>query len=157
MNKVVSLEEAIKRSNNLRKQGKTLVLTGGCFDILHQGHVAFLEKAKKQGDVLFVALENDKNVARLKGRGRPVNSEQKRAHALALLDAVDFVFILPVLTTDEEYAALTKRISPHIIAVTEGDPKYAQKKKQVQACGGTVRTVIGRLEDYSTSQLLNQS
>lgn len=157
MSKILTLEEAIKTSKKIREQGKTIVLAGGCFDILHKGHLVFLKAAKKQGDFLFVALESDENVVRLKGRWRPVNSEQKRAHALALLDTVDIVFLLPKLTTDEEYAAVTKQLSPNVIAVTEGDPKYPQKKKQAEACGGIVRIVTMRLENYSTSQLLNQS
>lgn len=154
MGRVLTLEEAIKASHKLKRQGKTTVLVGGCFDILHKGHFVFLKQAKKQGDILFVALENDENVARLKGSNRPINPQQKRAQALTASDTVDYIILLPTLRTDEEYFSLTQNFSPTIIAVTEGDPKRKQKEEQAKAVGGKVVAVTKRITQYSTTKLV---
>lgn len=156
MSKVITLKEAIEISKKTRNQGKTVVLVGGCFDIIHPGHITFLTEAKKQGDYLFVALENDKNVKRLKGKSRPINQEQKRAEVLAALDAVDYVFILPSFTTEYEYHRMTKNVLPHVIAITEGDPNEQEKQKQAETVGAVVRVVTKRLKNYSTTNLLRQ-
>ena len=149
MGKVIKLEEAIKVSNELRDQGKTIVLVGGCFDILHLGHKIFLEKAKKQGDALFVALESDENVQRLKGKDRPINNQEARAANLANFDNVDYVILLPVLISTEDYSSFTKKLSPNVIAITEGDPKQAEKESQ-----GKVVVVTKHLADFSTTKIL---
>src|SRR5437763_16128963 len=77
----------------LRVARKTLVVTNGCFDILHLGHVTYLEAARQQGDALLVGLNSDASVRQLKGQGRPVNSENDRAAVVAALEAVDAVCI----------------------------------------------------------------
>lgn len=79
--------------DDLRKQNKTIVTTNGCFDILHVGHVRYLEKAKSFGDVLIVALNSDKSVKKIKGDSRPINNEQDRAEVLSALRSVDYVVI----------------------------------------------------------------
>lgn len=81
----------------LRKAGKKLVVTNGCFDILHLGHVTYLQHAKEQGDALLVGVTGDNNVQKLKGPNRPVNNEQDRAAVLAGLESVDGVYIFPEL------------------------------------------------------------
>jgi rfaE bifunctional protein nucleotidyltransferase chain/domain len=81
----------------LRKAGKRLVVTNGCFDILHLGHVTYLQHAKDQGDALLVGVTGDSNVQKLKGPNRPVNGEQDRAAVLAALESVDGVFVFPEL------------------------------------------------------------
>lgn len=154
MGKVVKLEEAIRISEELKKQSKTIVLVGGCFDILHQGHLIFLEKAKTQGDYLFVALESDTNVKRLKDNGRPINKQGLRAENLAKLDKVDYVISLPTFTTDRAYFAFTKHLSPDIIAITEGDPKEKEKQRQATAVGGRVVVVTKYIKKYSTTKVL---
>ena len=156
MNKVVSLEEAINLSNKLRNHGKTIVLAGGCFDILHQGHLVYLESAKRQGDILFVALESDENTQRLKGKGRPVNNQETRASALSMLGYVDYVIFLSSLVSDWEYYQMTVNLSPNIIAITKGDPKEKEKRKQTAALGAKLVTVTKRLTQFSTSQILLQ-
>ncbi len=80
---------------NLRRLGRKLVVTNGCFDILHLGHVTYLQQARQQGDALLVGVTSDTNVGKLKGPGRPVNNEQDRAGILAALQSVDGVFIFP--------------------------------------------------------------
>lgn len=153
MGKVTTLEEATEISKKLRSQGKTIVLVGGCFDILHGGHLTFLENAKAQGDVLLVALESDENVRRLKGKNRPINNQQNRATNLASLDVVDFVILLPRLISNKGYFAMTKKISPDIIAITEGDPKQTEKEIQAKAVGGKVVVAIKYLANYSTTRI----
>lgn len=156
MEKIVSLQEAIDISKKLRKGGKAIVLAGGCFDILHPGHFFYLEKAGEAGDVLFVLLESDENVRRLKGRARPVNSQEKRAAALSRLPYVDYVVLLPPLVTNQEYFEITKELSPQIIAITEGDSMKEQKEKQAKEVGGKVAIVTKHLPDYSTTKILSQ-
>ena len=94
----------------LRKEGKTIVTTNGCFDILHVGHVRYLEATKKFGDVLIVALNSDKSVRSIKGEGRPINNEQDRAEILSALKSVDYV----VLFDEDSPAKLLAEIKPDV-------------------------------------------
>ncbi len=83
---------------DLRKAGKRLVVTNGCFDILHAGHVAYLENARNQGDALLVGITSDAGTRQLKGPNRPVNVEEDRAAVLAALESIDGVFVFPETT-----------------------------------------------------------
>ena len=100
----------------LRKEGKTIVFTNGCFDLLHLGHVKYLEKAKSFGDILIVGVNSDASVRRLKGESRPVNPEYDRAYLLAALEAVDFVTIFE----EDTPCDLIKSIRPDVL-VKGGD------------------------------------
>ncbi|MBI5465050.1 adenylyltransferase/cytidyltransferase family protein [Candidatus Gottesmanbacteria bacterium] len=155
MEKVVNFSQIDKIVQKLRSTKKTIVLAGGCFDILHLGHLKFLEQAKKQGDILIIALESDENVKRLKGQNRPINKEKPRAANLLKTGFVDYVVILPTSKTDASYLNLVKAVSPDIIAVTAGDPKLSQKQEQAKTIGSQVKVVIDRLLGFSTSQFLN--
>ena len=93
--KIITLPELARRSAEIRQSGKRLVLTNGCFDLLHVGHVRYLEQARELGDFLAVAVNGDESVRALKGAGRPLNSEADRAEVLAALEAVSFVTIFP--------------------------------------------------------------
>lgn len=156
MNKVINLQEAIKITSQLKSNGRTIVLSGGCFDIIHPGHLIYLEKAKAQGDVLFVALENDSNVRRLKGKGRPVNSQLRRAKQLTKLSFVDYIILLPSLLGYRRYFDLTQKLSPDIIAITEGDLRQKEKEIQAKAIGSRVVSVVKHHKKYSTTKLLKQ-
>jgi rfaE bifunctional protein nucleotidyltransferase chain/domain len=90
-NKIVTYETALKLSKALRTGTFKIVITNGCFDILHAGHVRFLDQAKDQGDLLFVGVNSDASVATLKGPGRPINSLRHRMTVLAGLASVDYV------------------------------------------------------------------
>ena len=105
-------------SKKLKINGKKLVFTNGCFDLLHTGHVRYLETAKSYGDVLILGLNSDRSVNALKGNSRPINNQQDRAYILAALDAVDYVVIFD---EDTPYD-LIKKIRPHIL-VKGGDYK----------------------------------
>ena len=93
--KIITLPELARRAGEIRQAGKRLVLTNGCFDLLHVGHVRYLEEARGLGDFLAVAVNGDESVRALKGAGRPLNSEADRAEVLAALEAVNFVTIFP--------------------------------------------------------------
>src|SRR2546430_9300381 len=93
--KIVELEELSDRCEKLRAAGKRIVATNGCFDLLHVGHVRYLQAARRLGDVLAVGLNGDRSVRALKGSGRPINNEGDRAEMLAALECVDFVAIFP--------------------------------------------------------------
>ena len=93
--KIVRLNELGGRVEQLRANGKRIVATNGCFDLLHVGHVRYLEAARAQGDVLVVGVNGDQSVRELKGSGRPINNERDRADVLAALESVDLVTIFP--------------------------------------------------------------
>src|SRR5579872_1192323 len=103
MNKILSTENAIQLANQLHRKNKRIVLVGGCFDLLHIGHITFLEDAKKQGDLLIVLLESDETITALKGNKRPINSQKIRAKILTALSAVDFVILLEPHMKNEDY------------------------------------------------------
>src|SRR5215212_7269838 len=91
--KVVSIDELRRERERLRAEGKRLVFTNGCFDILHVGHVRYLAQARALGDALVIAINSDRSVRELKGAGRPVMSEGERAEILAALRNVDYVVV----------------------------------------------------------------
>ncbi|MBQ6517028.1 D-glycero-beta-D-manno-heptose 1-phosphate adenylyltransferase [bacterium] len=88
---LLTLDEAIKIREDLRKQGKKVVVTNGCFDIIHVGHVRYLQQTKSYGDVLIVLLNSDSSVKKIKGDDRPLNNENDRAEILSALSCVDYV------------------------------------------------------------------
>ncbi len=144
--------------NNLEKfnqdrVGKKVVFTNGCFDILHRGHVSYLNEAKSLGDILVIGINTDKSVKRLKGEDRPVNSEADRAFMLLNLKAVDYVFYFE--ENDNPYE-LIKKIQPDIL-VKGGDWPVEQiiGHDIVLSNGGEVKSL--RFEDgYSTTGLINK-
>lgn len=156
MNKIISVNEAIKTSNKLRLERKTIVLVGGFFDILHIGHIRFLEKSKKLGDVLFVLLESDEKAKQIKGKNRPINSQEDRAKILASLQSVDYVINLPKMIKNEQYDKMVNQIKPAIIATTYGDQNIAHKKRQAKQINAKVVEVIERIQDQSTTRLIRQ-
>lgn len=150
---VLDIEQAIKVSNQLKNKRKSIVLVGGCFDILHVGHVRFLQSARKQGDVLFVLLESDENVRKLKGKNRPINSQIDRAEILSSLKPVDYVVLLNNMKSDKDYDKLIACLKPDILATTENDPDKKHKQRQADIMGASVKEVIKRFEDKSTTIL----
>ncbi len=130
------------------------VLVGGCFDVLHFGHIKFLNKAKALGNYLIVALESDTNLKRLKGKGRPVHNQNQRKEMLLTLRCVDEVIILKDKMNDKDYLDLVKKVKPSIIAITKDDP--ITKKRSAQAKAVDAKFVkITKTESPSTTQILN--
>lgn len=153
MNKILDLKQAQKICSQLHNKNQTITLAGGVFDILHYGHLKFLKAAKKQGDLLIVALECDQNVKRQKGKQRPINPENIRAEILAALEVVDYVLILPQMRTDQDYFKLVQKLKPDVVAVTESDPQIENKRKQAESVGGKLVVVTPKLPVSSTTQL----
>lgn len=150
--KVVSQNELPEQVLRLKQEGKTVVMTNGCFDILHPGHVSYLESARALGDVLVVALNSDSSVRTLKGEGRPVNPLESRLRMLGALSCVDLV-----TSFDEETPEpLISRVLPSIL-VKGGDYTAEQiaGAVQVQESGGRVM-VLDFLEGHSTSRLIEK-
>jgi len=108
---IKTLEEITTLSSELKTRGKKIIFTNGCFDILHAGHVRYLETAKSYGDILILGLNSDRSVSALKGEGRPINTQLDRAYILAALEAVDYVV---VFDEDTPYNLL-KAVKPHIL------------------------------------------
>ena len=115
---IKTLEEIALLASELKARGKKIIFTNGCFDILHAGHVRYLETAKSYGDVLILGLNSDRSVSALKGEGRPINSQVDRAYIVAALEVVDYVVIFD---EDTPYK-LIKAVKPHIL-VKGGDYK----------------------------------
>jgi len=152
MNKIADIEDAIRLATEARKRKEKIVLVGGCFDILHIGHIKFLEKAKESGEKLYILLESDKNVRKLKGFRRPIFNQQDRAEALSSLKDVDLIINLPYLTMDREYEKLIEEIKPDIIAVTENDPILSKKNRQAEKTGARLK-IIPFVKSLSSSKL----
>lgn len=128
------------------------VLVGGCFDLLHFGHISFLKNAKALGDHLVVALESDENVSRMKGPSRPIHTQLQRKAMLEALTFVDEVILLPTMKSDEEYASLVSKVHPNIIAITKGDSAEDKKRTHAKSVNAKI-VVIEKIHTPSTSQL----
>ncbi|NIN01271.1 MAG: D-glycero-beta-D-manno-heptose 1-phosphate adenylyltransferase [candidate division Zixibacteria bacterium] len=104
--KIKGLKELVEIREKLKRQAKTVVFTNGCFDVLHRGHIECLRKAKSYGDMLFVGLNSDSSVRKIKGQGRPIFPQDDRAEILASLEIVDYVVIFNEETPQKVIAAL---------------------------------------------------
>lgn len=130
-----------------------IVLVGGCFDILHYGHIYFMKKAKAHGDYLVVFIESDKNIRKLKGKGRPIHSQDQRKEILESLKLIDKVVILKDKMTDSDYLEFVTKIKPSVIATTKGDPLLGKKSDQAKIVGAKV-VIIPKIKYLSTSKIL---
>lgn len=154
MNTILTIEETRILSKQLHQNRETIVLAGGCFDILHIGHIRFLTEAKKQGDFLLILLESDETVKRLKGPKRPIHTQHERAEMLIALKAIDAVCLLPPLSGDRPYDELVLQLKPAIIATTKGDSYIQHKKRQVNLLHAKL-FVAENIENKSTSKLIS--
>ena len=145
---IKTLEEIALLSKELKRRGKKVVFTNGCFDILHVGHVKYLEEAKSYGDVLILGLNSDESVSRLKGPTRPVNTEDDRAYILASLEAVDYV----VKFYEDTPYELIKAVQPHIL-VKGGD--YEGKEVVGQDIADELR-LVNFVEGKSTTKTIER-
>lgn len=149
---VMSLEQLLTAIEDARVEGEKIVFTNGCFDILHAGHVTYLEQARAQGDRLIVAVNDDGSVSRLKGPGRPINSVDRRMAVLAGLGAVDWV----VCFSEDTPENLLAEVKPDVL-VKGGDYGVDQVvgADLVTAYGGEVR-VLGLVENSSTTAIVEK-
>ena len=148
----VSLSEALEITNDWRNSGLRIVFTNGCFDLLHPGHIDYLQRARALGDVLIIGLNNDESVRKLKGPLRPINPMADRACMLAALACVDLV----VPFSEETPIKLISAILPDIL-VKGGDyhPDEIVGAKEVRANGGEV-VVMPFIGGYSSSALIKR-
>lgn len=128
------------------------VLVGGCFDLIHIGHIYFLEEAKKLGSELVVLLESDETIKKIKGEHRPIHTQEERKKMLLAIRFVNKVISIPHLKTDKEYFDLVQKIHPDIIALTQGDPILTKKIKQAELVGARA-VVIPHIPNVSTTSL----
>lgn len=147
---MLTVDEAAALAERLRAAGKRIVLANGCFDLLHVGHVRYLHGARALGDVLFVGLNSDAAVRRLKGPGRPLMPIAERAELLAALREVDHVVVFDDDTAD----GLVTRLRPHVHAKgTDYTPESVPERASVRAVGGRV-AIAGDPKAHSTRDVI---
>jgi rfaE bifunctional protein nucleotidyltransferase chain/domain len=152
--KIILLGELPARTKALRAAGKRIVVTNGCFDLLHVGHVRYLKAARALGDVLIVGVNGDRSVCELKGPGRPVNNEKDRAELVASLESVDLVAIFPELRATQ----FIELVTPDVY-IKGGDydseslnPEERAALKKI----GSKIDIVPFEKGYSTSSLIER-
>lgn len=145
MNKKITDIEKLKEILN-KNNGKKIVFTNGCFDILHRGHVEYLQKAKELGDLLVLGLNSDSSVKRLKGESRPINNEKDRAIILSALECVDYIIIF----NEDTPLELIKNLKPDIL-VKGGDYKIENVVGREYA---KETVLIDFVDGYSTTKII---
>lgn len=148
--KILSLDELRLRLAEPRRRGQRLVLANGCFDLLHVGHVRYLEAAKQAGEVLVVGVNSDSSVTQLKGSGRPLLPAADRAQLVAALAAVDYVVVFDAPTA----VPLIEALRPDVHAKgTDYTPETVPEREAVRAAAGRV-VIVGDRKQHSTRELL---
>ena len=152
MNKILERTALKDKLEELRKKGKKIAFTNGCFDILHVGHVRYLREAKKTADVLVLALNSDSSVRSIKGEKRPLMNEKERAEIVAALEFIDFVTIFPELTPLE----LINYLKPDIL-IKGGDwpEEKVVGREEIKKWGGRV-AIIPEVEGKSTTNIVEK-
>lgn len=149
--KILDIAAMRKERERLRVQGKILVFTNGCFDILHAGHLDYLAFARNQGDALVIGLNSDASVKRNKGKDRPVISEKDRAKMLAALEIIDYV----VIFNEDEPADLIAKILPDVLVKGEDWAHYVSGREIVEKLGGRV-VLAPMTEGRSTTKIIEK-
>jgi rfaE bifunctional protein nucleotidyltransferase chain/domain len=152
MDKILNRKILQEKLDALRREGKKIAFTNGCFDILHVGHVRYLREAKKTADILVLALNSDSSVQSIKGEKRPLVGEEERAEILAALEFIDFVTIFPELTPLE----LINYLKPDII-IKGGDwpEEKVVGRDDIKKWGGRV-IIIPEVEGKSTTNIVEK-
>jgi rfaE bifunctional protein nucleotidyltransferase chain/domain len=152
--KILDPDRLAALADSLRAQGRKLVLTNGCFDLLHAGHVRYLQAARALGDALAVALNGDDSVRKLKGAGRPLNTENDRAEVVAALACVDYAVIFPEVRVTH----LIEKVRPSIY-VKGGDYTPAtldpEERAALEKIGAEIR-ILPFEPGHSTSRLIDR-
>jgi len=140
----------LERVADARRAGRTIAFANGCFDLLHVGHVRYLESAAREGDILVVAINDDESVRALKGRGRPILPAHDRAELVAALRCVDYVVIFPEPTV----GPLLNRLKPDVHCKgTDYTSDSVPERDIVRGYGGRI-AIVGDPKDHSTRDLL---
>jgi len=151
ISKILTKEMMAEERARLKAAGETVVFTNGCFDILHCGHVSYLNFARAQGDRLVLGMNSDASVKRNKGDDRPINCEQDRAEVLAALECIDYV----VLFDDDEPVALIEALLPDVLVKGEDWAHYVSGREAVDAAGGKV-VLAKMVEGRSTTGVIEK-
>ena len=152
--KIVTAEQARAVADAMRESGRKLVFTNGCFDLLHVGHVRYLEAARTLGDALLVAINGDESVRVLKGETRPLNSESNRAEVVAALACVDHVVIFPEVRA----TALLEKVRPAIYVKGgdyTADSLHSEERDALKRIGTEIK-ILPFEAGHSTSDLLGK-
>ncbi|QBG46519.1 D-glycero-beta-D-manno-heptose 1-phosphate adenylyltransferase [Verrucomicrobia bacterium S94] len=151
MDKIKSRSEMVAERARLKAEGKVVSFTNGCFDILHSGHVTYLNFAREQGDVLVLGMNSDASVKRNKGDDRPIVCEEDRARVIAALECVDYV----VLFDEDEPRDLIAELLPDVLVKGEDWAHYVSGREEVEAAGG--RVVLAKMvEGRSTTNVIGR-
>lgn len=151
MGRILSLADAPGRIDELKRQGRKIAFANGHFDVMHVGHLRYLQAAKAEGDVLVVGINEDASVERMKGRGRPIVPSHERAELLAGLEAVDFV----VVFEGDSPAELLAQMRPdvHCKGPDYESPEKVPEYEVVRSYGGRT-ALVGDPKDHSTTDLI---
>lgn len=149
--KIVAREDLPALRERLRREGRRLVMTNGCFDLMHAGHASYLEYARGLGDVLLVALNTDASVRRLKGPSRPVVDERNRARMMAALECVDYVTFFG----EDEPKDLVAEVLPDVLVKAEDWAHYVSGREAVEAAGGKV-VLAPMVEGLSSTKIVER-
>ena len=152
MDKIITIDQAAEIAAQRKAKGQTIVLTNGCFDLLHVGHIRYLEAAHEEGDVLIVALNSDVSVRSLKGSSRPIMGENERAEILSALSCVDYILIFDDPTVDR----VIEQIRPSVHAKgTDYTEDSVPERETMARIGGRV-AIVGDPKDHSTKDFLKR-
>lgn len=150
--RVLDRDGIIAKARSARQAGQTIVFANGCFDVLHAGHIRYLQGARELGDVLMVAINADEQVKALKGEGRPILPECERAELVASIEVVDFVTVFAEPTV----AQLLRAIEPDVHAKgTDYTEETVPEREVVRSFGGRV-AIVGDPKNHSTSEMLKR-
>ena len=149
---LVSIERAFELAEKLRKEGKKIVLANGVFDLLHKGHILYLQEAKALGDVLFVAVNSDLSARKLKGEARPILPQEERAFIVASLSAVDYAFVFE----EEDVGEIIRRMRPHFHAKGGDYTPETVPERDVAQQVGTITVITGGAKISSTTDIIGK-
>jgi rfaE bifunctional protein nucleotidyltransferase chain/domain len=148
--RIIPREGTIELGVQLRRAGRRVSFANGCFDVLHAGHVRYLQAAKQQGDVLVVGINSDRSVSALKGSGRPLLPAEARAELVAALEPVDYVIIFHELTAE----ALLSELRPHVHCKGPDYTTETVPERALTESLGIAVAIVGDPKDHSTHNLL---
>lgn len=150
--KIIPRAEVSALGARMRREGRRIVFANGCFDLLHVGHVRYLQGAKEQGDVLVVGVNSDRTVRELKGEGRPLLPAEARAELIAALESTDYVLIFD----DPTAAGVLQDLRPHVHCKgTDYSEETVPERDVMRSLGGTVR-IVGDAKGHSTREVLSE-
>jgi len=148
--KIISRAEVRALGERLRRESRRIAFANGCFDLLHVGHIRYLQAAREQGDVLVVGINTDRAVSQLKGSGRPLLPVAARAELIAALESVDYVAVFDEPTASE----ILRELRPHVHCKgRDYTEETVPEREVVESLGGTVR-IVGDTKNHSTRDIL---